>query len=93
MIFQFYMFSVAVFVSYAAAFILCLAFEQPVTNFDKLVFQEHTSHKRPAPKVDTEIELHEPQQQPTGPGTSSIEVPDRPIILGGDPPSALKKSH
>jgi hypothetical protein len=82
---MFYMFSVAVFVSYAVAFILCLAFEQPVTNFDKLVFQEQ--EKRHPPKADNEIELRE--SQPSSP----TEIPDRPIILGGDPPSALKKPN
>uniref|UniRef100_A0AC34GU66 Acyltransferase 3 domain-containing protein n=1 Tax=Panagrolaimus sp. ES5 TaxID=591445 RepID=A0AC34GU66_9BILA len=82
---MFYMFSVAVFVSYAVAFILCIAFEQPVTNFDKLVFQEQKSSA--PPKADTEIELRETQPSLT------LQVPDRPIILGGDPPSALKKPN
>jgi hypothetical protein len=83
---MFYMFSVAVFVSYGVALILCLAFEQPVTNFDKLLFQqEHGNHEKVPPKEDTEIELRETPQPSTPSG--------RPIILGGGLPSALKKTH
>uniref|UniRef100_A0A7E4V816 NRF domain-containing protein n=1 Tax=Panagrellus redivivus TaxID=6233 RepID=A0A7E4V816_PANRE len=56
----FYMFSVAVFVSYGAAFLFCLVVEQPVTNFDKLIFTPKPRHRQngieTSPNTDIELQ-------------------------------------